>query len=281
MKNLILICHESLNYFRQQSRCWIFGFVLMLNQIFKRDAEGVPTIKLVIFGPSLAGKTSLLAIYSILKKVESPEQVYSDLKKIEDPSGRTALFDQSVFELPKGQGTTLPLMRYALYSVAGQDRYKETRKVVLRGTDGLMIMLDPSVEQFDSNKESLIELMNLLGEQINSNELPWILVINKVDLPQEQRTGTEEIMKLLIEIGLVQNIGEAYQKVHEMSCLQAKDDLLAMPKRQDWKELLDTSGRLRRDARPQSVIRAAAPIENLTRLVIEHKIRKIRGQVSK
>ncbi len=253
----------------------------MLNQIFKRDAEGIPTIKLVIYGPSLAGKTSLLSIYSILKKVESPEQVYSDLKKIEDPSGRTALFDQSVFELPKGQGTTLPLMRYALYSVAGQDRYRETRKVVLRGTDGLMIMLDPSVEQYDSNKASLQELMELMGDQLKSNEVPWILVVNKMDLPKEQRTSTEDIMKLMIEVGLVDNIGDAYQRLHEMSCLQARDDLLAMPKRADWKELLDTSGRLRRDARPESVIRAAAPIENLTRMVIEHKIRKIKEQVRK
>ncbi len=253
----------------------------MLNQIFKRDAEGIPTIKLVIFGPSLAGKTSLLSIYSILKKVESPEQVYSDLKKIEDPSGRTALFDQSVFELPKGQGTTLPLMRYALYSVAGQDRYKETRKVVLRGTDGLMIMLDPSIEQYDSNKASLKELVELLGDQLKNGELPWILVINKIDLPPEQRTSTEDILKLMIEVGLVENIGEAYQRLHEMSCLQARDDLLAMPKRSDWKELLDTSGRLRKDARPPSVVKAALPIEHLTRMVIEHKIRKIKEQVNK
>ena len=85
-----------------------------MSNIFKRDVEGIPTIKITIFGPSLAGKTSLLTIYSILKKVESPDQVYSELKKIEDPTGRTALFDQSVFTLPRGQGTSLPLMRYAL-----------------------------------------------------------------------------------------------------------------------------------------------------------------------
>jgi mutual gliding-motility protein MglA len=250
----------------------------MLNQIFKRDAEGIPTIKLVIFGPSLAGKTSLLSIYSILKKVESPEQVYSDLKKIEDPSGRTALFDQSVFELPKGQGTALPLMRYALYSVAGQDRYKETRKVVLRGTDGLMVMLDPTIEQYDYNKSSLEELVDLVGDQINNNDLPWILVVNKTDLPKEQRSSTDDIMKLMIETGLVKNVGEAFERLHEMSCLVARNDLLAMPKRPDWRELLDSSGRLRRDARPESVIKAAAPIENLTRQVIEHKIRKIKAK---
>lgn len=247
-----------------------------MSVVFRRDAEGVPTIKLTVFGPSLAGKTSLLSIYSILKKVENPEQVYSELKKIDDPSGRTALFDQSVFELPKGQGTSLPLMRYALYSVAGQDRYRETRKVVLRGTDGLMIMLDPALEQWEANQSSLEELMGLLGNELKSKELPWILVVNKIDLPKEQRKETNKFLELMVNVGLVDDLGQAYEKYMEMSCLDARNDLLAMPRRPDWREQLDSSGRLRRDARPPSVVKAAQPIENLTRLVIEHKIRLIR-----
>lgn len=250
----------------------------MSASIFRRDAEGVPTIKLTVFGPSLAGKTSLLSIYSILKKVESPETVYSELKKIDDPSGRTALFDQSVFELPKGQGTSLPLMRYALYSVAGQDRYRETRKVVLRGTDGLMIMLDPMNEQFDSNKSSLLELMELLGKELTSGELPWVLVINKIDLPKEERVESKLFLDLMVEVGLVKDVGEAYEKYMEISCLMARNDLLAMPRQKDWREKLDAQGRLRRDARPESVIKAAQPIEHLTRLVIEHKIQMIRAK---
>jgi GTPase SAR1 family protein len=249
-----------------------------LSAIFRRDAEGVPTIKLTVFGPSLAGKTSLLSIYSILKKVENPEHVYSELKKIDDPSGRTALFDQSVFELPKGQGTSLPLMRYALYSVAGQDRYRETRKVVLRGTDGLMVMLDPALDQWESDRASLEELLTLLGKELTSGELPWILVVNKIDLPQEQRKSNNDFMNLMVEVGLCKDIGEAYEKYMEMSCLDARNDLLAMPRRPDWREQLDSSGRLRRDARPESVVKAAQPIENLTRLVIEHKIRLIRAK---
>lgn len=249
-----------------------------MSAIFRRDAEGVPTIKITVYGPSLAGKTSLLSIYSILKKVENPDAVYSELKRIEDPSGRTALFDQSVFELPKGQGTSLPLMRYALYSVAGQDRYKETRKVVLRGTDGLMIMLDPTNEQWESNISSLKEIMELMGKELTSGELPWLLVVNKIDLPKEERKDTNNFLQLMVDVGLVKDVGEAFSKYMDMSCLDARNDLLAMPRRADWREQLDSSGRLRRDARPQSVIKAAQPIENLTRLVIEHKIRLIRAK---
>jgi len=249
-----------------------------MSSLFRRDAEGVPTVKLVLYGPSLAGKTSLLSIYSILKRVEDPSSVYSELKKIDDPSGRTALFDQSVFELPKGQGTSLPLMRYALYTVAGQDRYRETRKVVLRGTDGLMIMVDPQVEQWESNKRSLEELMDLMGSEITSGNVPWVFVVNKIDLPKEERKGQQDFLNLLVETGLVKDIGEAYEKYLEMSCLDARNDLLAMPRRKDWKEHLDSSGRLRRDARPPSVVKAAQPIEHLTRLVIEHKIKLIRAK---
>lgn len=249
-----------------------------MSSIFRRDAEGVPTIKITIFGPSLAGKTSLLSIYSILKKVENPEQVYSELKKIDDPSGRTALFDQSVFELPKGQGTSLPLMRYALYSVAGQDRYRETRKVVLRGTDGLMIMLDPQHDQWEHNTNSLKELMTLLGKELTSGEIPWILVVNKIDLPKDGRKSQQDFLDLMLEVGLVKDVGEAFEKYMDMSCLDARNDLLAMPRQKDWKEHLDASGRLRREARPQSVVKAAQPIEALTRLVIEHKIKLIRAK---
>ncbi|MDH5401770.1 MAG: Rab family GTPase [Candidatus Heimdallarchaeota archaeon] len=249
-----------------------------MSSIFRRDAEGIPTIKLTVFGPSLAGKTSLLSIYSILKKVENPEHVYSELKKIDDPSGRTALFDQSVFELPKGQGTSLPLMRYALYSVAGQERYRETRKVVLRGTDGLMVMLDPTKDQYDNNKNSLVELMELLGKELTSGLLPWILVVNKIDLPKEDRNSQQEFLDLMVSVGLVKDVGEAYEKYMEMSCLEARNDLLAMPRQPDWKEKLDSSGRLRRDSRPPSVILTAQPIESLTRLVIEHKIQLIRSK---
>lgn len=249
-----------------------------MSSIFRRDAEGVPTIKLTVFGPSLAGKTSLLSIYSILKKVEDPTMVYSELKKIDDPTGRTALFDQSVFELPKGQGTSLPLMRYALYSVAGQDRYKETRKVVLRGTDGLMIMVDPQHDQWESNEASLREIMDLMGKELTTGELPWIFVVNKIDLPKDGRKDQNDFLNLLVSVGLCKDVGEAYTKYMEMSCLDARNDLLAMPKQADWREQLDANGRLRRDARPPSVVKAAQPIENLTRLVIEHKIKMIRAK---
>lgn len=250
----------------------------MKQAIFKRDVEGVPTIKLTVFGPSLAGKTSLLTIYSILKKVEDPNSVYSELKKIDDPSGRTALFDQSVFELPKGQGTSLPLMRYALYSVAGQDRYRETRKVVLKGTDGLMLMFDPGIEQWEANVSSINELMELLGDELTNGKLPFVVVINKIDLPDEERKSTNDFMEMIVKTGLVKDMGEAFTKVLEMSCLQARNDLLAMPKRKDWREQLDSSGRLRKEARPESVVKAAHPIEVLTRMVIEHKIQLIRAK---
>ncbi len=243
------------------------------SHLFKRDAEGVPHIKIVIWGPSLAGKTSMLTVFNILKRIEDPELVYSELKRIDDPSGRTIYYDQSIFELPKGQGTSLPLLRYQVWTVAGQERHKDTRKIVIRGADGIIIMFDPTKEQWEANKRSLLELIELVGEELGT-KIPFLVVVNKIDLPKEERTPTEEFMKLLVEVGLAKDIGEAYMKTLEISCLEARNDLLMLPRRPDWRQLIDQNGRLKREARPDSVRRVAQPIEQITRMIIEQKIKQ-------
>ncbi len=243
------------------------------SHLFKRDAEGVPHIKIVIWGPSLAGKTSMLTVFNILKRIEDPDLVYSELKRIDDPSGRTIYYDQSIFELPKGQGTSLPLLRYQVWTVAGQERHRDTRRIVIRGADGIIIMFDPSKEQWEANKKSLAELKTLMGDELGS-KIPFLVIVNKIDLPKEERTPTEEFMQLLVEMGLATNVGEAYMKTLEISCLEARNDLLALPRRPDWRELIDGKGRLKREARPESVRRVAQPIEQITRMIIENKIKQ-------
>ena len=246
---------------------------MQASHLFKRDAEGVPHIKIVIWGPSLAGKTSMLTVFNILKRIEDPDKVYSELKRIDDPSGRTIYYDQSIFELPKGGGTSFPLLRYKVWTVAGQQRHKDTRKIVIKGADGIIIMFDPTKEQWEANRQSLIELKGLVGEQLGKT-LPFLIVLNKMDLPKEQRTPTEEFMKLLVEQGLAKDVGEAYMRTVEISCLNARNDLLALPRRPDWRNLIDGNGHLKREARPESVKKVAYPIEQVTRLIIEQKIKQ-------
>ena len=95
----------------------------------KRDHEGVPTCKVVFWGPTMAGKTTALTIFKVLKSLEDPENVYKFLK-LEDPTGRTLFFDQAIFGVGKDPRTGLPYLKYHIFTVPGQDRHVGQRKVV-------------------------------------------------------------------------------------------------------------------------------------------------------
>lgn len=247
-----------------------------LTDVFKFDSEGVPTIKIVFWGCSLAGKTSALTVYNILRRIEDPEHIYSELKKINDPAGRTIYYDQSIFDLPRGQGTALPALRYAVWTVAGQKRHYDTRRIVIRGADGLIIMFDPSNEQWNDNVDALKELVELVGDELKSGELPFLIVLNKIDLPKSERVNTEKFMALLVEVRLAKDVGDAYMRTLEMSCLDARNDLVSLPSLPNWREMIDENGRLKRGFRPDSVRRVAAPIEQITRMIIQNKIGRLK-----
>ncbi|MHA1258383.1 MAG: ADP-ribosylation factor-like protein [Candidatus Heimdallarchaeaceae archaeon] len=250
---------------------------LTVKDIFKVDGSGVPYLKLVIYGPSLAGKTSMLTVYNVLRKVEDPETIYSSLKKIDDPSGRTIFYDQSTFELPKGQGVSVPKLRYQVWTVAGQKRHYIQRKVVLEGADGLIFMFDPSKNMWEDNVESLDELLSLKRDVLGKS-LPFLIVLNKIDLPAEERTPTDKFLDLLIERGLATNKGEAYMRVIETSCLQARNDLMNLLRSPDIKSMLDEYGRLKKGARPLSVQKVAQPIEQLTRDIVVHRVKTAKNK---
>ena len=245
---------------------------ITIKDIFKVDGSGVPYLKLVIYGRSLAGKTSMLTVYNVLRKVEDPETIYSSLKKIDDPSGRTIFYDQSTFELPKGQGVSVPKLRYQVWTVAGQKRHYIQRKVVLEGADGLIFMFDPSKNMWEDNVESLTELISLKRDSLGKS-LPFIVVLNKIDIPAEDRTPTDKFLDLLVEKQLSSNKGDAYMRVIETSCLQARNELMTLLRSPDIKTKLDEYGRLQRGARPLSVQKVAQPIEQLTREIIIHRVK--------
>ncbi len=251
---------------------------IKLQNIFKIDSAGVPYVKLVYWGPSLAGKTTALTIYNVLKKLENPEQIYSDLKKIEDPSGRTLFYDHTTFELPKGQGTSLPAFRYQVWSVAGQKRHKHQRAVVLTGADGIIIMFDVAKAQWENNVDSLKELIEVTKGELGKS-IPYVVVLNKIDLPADQKTPTEDFVKLLVDLGVEKDTGSAVLKVIETSCLQAKEDLKKLLSSPDRDKYLDEYGRLKRAMRPESVKKVAMPIEHLTREIIVKRIEALKKKI--
>lgn len=135
------------------------------------------TCKLVYYGPGRSGKTSNLQyIHAFV-----PEERKGPMVSLATETDRTLFFDF----LPLDLGTISGFRtRMQLYTVPGQVYYNATRKLVLRGADGVVFVADSQREQYDENIESLRNLHeNLLEENIDLHEFPMVLQYNKRDLP--------------------------------------------------------------------------------------------------
>jgi signal recognition particle receptor subunit beta len=237
------------------------------SQALKVDHDGVPTAKIVYWGPTMGGKTTALTIVKVLKTLEDPGNTYKFLK-LEDPTGRTLFFDQAVFGLGTDKTTGLPFLKYHIFTVPGQDRHAGQRKVVLQGAHGLIIIIDSEKARWDENRGSLIEINQLVGERLSNGDLPFYICVNKMDLPAEERISALEVGKLLVEAGVNENMRDASSRIVEMSCLQAKDDLKQLLSTSVRSDITDTDGKLKKSARPRSVQRVIQPVEALLREVI-------------
>ncbi len=235
-------------------------------EIIKRDHQGVPVVKIVFWGPTLAGKTTALTITKVLKSLEDPENVYKFLK-LEDPTGRTLFFDQAIFGIGK-TAAGLPILKYHLFTVPGQERHAGQRKVVLRGAHGLIVVIDSEKSRWEENKFALQEINDLAGDKLTSGALPYFIMLNKMDLPKDQRISSLEVSKLLSESGVTSSLRDAAVRIIEVSCLDARDDLKSLLSSGDRTQIVDENGRLRKEYRPQSVIRVIKSVESLIREII-------------
>ncbi len=134
-------------------------------------------IKIVYYGPGLCGKTTNLNwIYS--KTAPSNRGKLISLATEQD---RTLFFDFFPFNLGKVRGF---LTRFHLYTVPGQVYYDATRKMVLRGLDGVVFVADSLELRLDATIESFINLQENLSEQgIVLQQVPFVIQYNKRDLP--------------------------------------------------------------------------------------------------
>ncbi len=133
--------------------------------------------KIVYYGPGLSGKTTNLQY--VHGKV--PTSTRGDLISLATEADRTLYFDF----LPINIGTINGFQaKFQLYTVPGQVYYNATRKLVLRGVDGVVYVADSQPDKMDENVESLANLVdNLLEYGYDINELPMVLQYNKRDLP--------------------------------------------------------------------------------------------------
>jgi mutual gliding-motility protein MglA len=135
------------------------------------------TCKIVYYGPGRSGKTSNLQYVHAFV----PEERKGPMVSLATETDRTLFFDF----LPLDLGTISGFRtRMQLYTVPGQVYYNATRKLVLRGADGVVFVADSQREQFDENIESLRNLHeNLLEENIDLRTFPMVIQYNKRDLP--------------------------------------------------------------------------------------------------
>ena len=133
--------------------------------------------KIVYYGPGLSGKTTNLQY--VHGKV--PNSTRGDLISLATEADRTLYFDF----LPINIGTINGFQaKFQLYTVPGQVYYNATRKLVLRGVDGVVYVADSQPDKMDENIESLANLIDNLQEYgYDINELPMVLQYNKRDLP--------------------------------------------------------------------------------------------------
>lgn len=133
--------------------------------------------KIVYYGPGLCGKTTNL--HYIYNKVtpDSKGKMISLATKTE----RTLFFDFLPLSLGSIKGFKI---RFHLYTVPGQIFYDASRKLILRGIDGVIFVADSQVERTEANIESLENLSKNLKEQgFELENLPYIIQYNKRDLP--------------------------------------------------------------------------------------------------
>ncbi|MEE2788695.1 MAG: ADP-ribosylation factor-like protein [Myxococcota bacterium] len=133
--------------------------------------------KIVYYGPGLCGKTTNLQHIYAKTNPEAKGQMIS----LETETERTLFFDFLPLSLGEIRGFKT---RFHLYTVPGQVFYDASRKLILKGVDGVVFVADSQVDRLDANLESLENLRdNLDGQGYNLDTLPWVIQYNKRDLP--------------------------------------------------------------------------------------------------
>jgi len=140
-------------------------------------------VKVVYYGPGLAGKTSSLQFIHRALRPDSRGQLVSLATGVD----RTLYFDFVPVKLPRLRGFAV---RVQLYTVPGQVHYNSTRKLVLTGADGLVFVADSQRGRMAANVESMENLVENLAEQgLTLRSLPMVLQLNKRDAPDALPAG--------------------------------------------------------------------------------------------
>lgn len=145
--------------------------------------------KIVFYGPGLCGKTTNLQhVYG-----KTNPDAKGKMISLATETERTLFFDFLPLSLGEIRGFQT---RFHLYTVPGQVFYDASRKLILKGVDGVVFVADSQVERMEANIESLDNLQTNLKEQgFDLDKIPFVIQYNKRDLPNA--APVEELKKLL------------------------------------------------------------------------------------
>ena len=150
--------------------------------------------KIVYYGPGLCGKTTNL---QYIYKRTNPE-AKGKMISLATETERTLFFDFLPLSLGEIRGFKT---RFHLYTVPGQVFYDASRKLILKGVDGVIFVADSQLERLEANQESLDNLRTNLAEHGYSlDKIPYVIQYNKRDLPNA--LTVEELRGLLNPIGV-------------------------------------------------------------------------------
>jgi signal recognition particle receptor subunit beta len=139
--------------------------------------------KLVYYGPGLCGKTTNLQFIYNKTRADAKGKMISLATETE----RTLFFDFLPLSLGEIRGFKT---RFHLYTVPGQVFYDASRKLILKGVDGVCFVADSQMERMEANIESLDNLrINLEEQGYELDKLPYVVQYNKRDLPNAVDVG--------------------------------------------------------------------------------------------
>jgi len=147
--------------------------------------------KIVYYGAGLGGKTTNLQ--QIFDKTNEKQK--GKMISLATETDRTLFFDFLPLDLGTVRGFKT---RFHLYTVPGQVFYDASRKLILRGVDGVVFVADSQPERMDANVEALENLQENLKEHgYDFTKIPYVLQLNKRDLPNV--LPVEELKKELVK----------------------------------------------------------------------------------
>lgn len=174
------------------------------------------TLKIVYYGPGLCGKTTNL---ERIFAAANPER-RGKLLTVATETDRTLFFDFLPMELGTIRGMKV---RVQLYTVPGQVFYDATRRIVLRGSDGVVFVADSQAAMMDANHESVENLkQNLRLNNLDPETIPLVFQFNKQDLPElssaedlEEHLNWRRVPSFLSVATTGQGVNETLKKIIE------------------------------------------------------------------